>query len=94
MCEGKSTRPSEDAVFLRKEIIDALKRSDERMQVSSIAKMKEEGGDKYKQINESKTNMENKILDKDEKCENRSDETNRAHDKQESRQSCSNRISR
>ena len=32
MCEGKSTRPSEDAVFLRKEIIDALERSDEQME--------------------------------------------------------------
>ena len=32
MCEGESTRPSVDAVFLRNEIIDALKRSDERMQ--------------------------------------------------------------
>ena len=28
--EGKLTRPSEDALFLRKEIIDALKRSDEK----------------------------------------------------------------
>ena len=27
--EGKLTRPSEDALFLRREIIDALKRSDE-----------------------------------------------------------------
>ena len=32
MCEGKLTRPSEDAMFLRKEIIDALKRSDETME--------------------------------------------------------------
>ena len=29
-CEGKLTRPSEDAMFLRKEIIDAFKRSDEK----------------------------------------------------------------
>ena len=29
-CEGKLTRPSEDAMFLRKEIIDALRRSDEK----------------------------------------------------------------
>ena len=28
----KTTRPSEDAMFLRKEIIDALKRSDEKME--------------------------------------------------------------
>ena len=28
--EGKLTRPSEDALFSRKEIIDALKRSDEK----------------------------------------------------------------
>ena len=31
-CEGKLTRPSEDVTFLRKEIIDALKRSDEKME--------------------------------------------------------------
>ena len=29
MREGKSTRPSGDAMFLRREIIDALRRSDE-----------------------------------------------------------------
>ena len=28
--EGKLTRPSEDAIYLRKEIIDALERSDEK----------------------------------------------------------------
>ena len=28
--EGKKTRPSEDALFLKKEIIDALKRSEEK----------------------------------------------------------------
>ena len=33
-CEGKLTRPSEDALFLRKEIIDALKRSDEKWKVT------------------------------------------------------------
>ena len=33
-CEGKLTRPSEDAMFLRKEIIDALKRSDEKWKVT------------------------------------------------------------
>ena len=33
MCEGKSTRPSEDAVFLRKKTIDALKRSDEKLKI-------------------------------------------------------------
>ena len=32
MSEGKLTRPSEDALFSRKEIIDALKRSDEKME--------------------------------------------------------------
>ena len=30
MSEGKLTRPSDDALFLRKEIIDALKRSEEK----------------------------------------------------------------
>ena len=30
-CEGKLTRPSEDAMFLREEIIDAFKRSFETM---------------------------------------------------------------
>ena len=33
-CKGKLTRPSEDAMFLRKEIIDALKRSDEKWKVT------------------------------------------------------------
>ena len=31
MSEGKSTRPSDDAMFLRREIFDATKRSDEKM---------------------------------------------------------------
>ena len=97
MCEGKLTRPIEDAMFLRKEIVDALKRSDEKMENyskktdekmdiflqtikdsvgtqlhgmnSTIAKMKEEDDDRYKQINERIMNMERKILDIDEKCE-------------------------
>ena len=30
MSESKLTRPSEDALFLKKEIIDALKRSEEK----------------------------------------------------------------
>ena len=32
MNEGKSTRPSDDAMFLRREIIDAIRRSDEKME--------------------------------------------------------------
>ena len=39
---------------------------------SSIVKMKEEGDDRYKQFNERITNIE-KILDMDEKYENRSE---------------------
>ena len=35
MTEGKSTRPSEDAMFLRTEIIDAITRSDEKMETYS-----------------------------------------------------------
>ena len=31
-CEGKLTRPSEDAMFLRREIIDALKSAGEKME--------------------------------------------------------------
>ena len=42
--------------------------------------MKEEGEDRYKQINERIANMEKKISDIDEKCENRKDETNKTHD--------------
>ena len=49
---------------------------------TTIVKMKEEGGDRYKQINESIANMEKKISDIDEKCENRNDEPNRFHDDQ------------
>ena len=41
---------------------------------STIVKMKEED-DRYKQISERIMNMEKKILDIDEKCENRSDDT-------------------
>ena len=32
MCESKPSRPSDDAVSLRKEIISAIKRSDEQME--------------------------------------------------------------
>ena len=97
--EGELTRPSEDALFLRKEIIDVLKRSEEKNEEkmdkflqkitdsvgaqlhgmnSTIVKMKE-GDDRYKQISERITNMEKKILELDEKYENRSDEPRRAH---------------
>ena len=40
---------------------------------SSIVKMKEEGDDRYKQFTERITNTERKILDMDEKYENRSE---------------------
>ena len=33
--EGKSTRPSEDARYLRKEIIDAIKRTNEKIETCS-----------------------------------------------------------
>ena len=117
MCEGKLTRPSEDTMFLRKVLIDALKRSDKKMESysrktdekmesfsrktddkmekflqkitesvgthfhgmnSTIVEMKEED-DRFKQICERVTNMEKKILDVDEKYENRSDEAMGAH---------------
>ena len=110
MSEGKSTRPIDDAMFLRREIIDAITRSNEKMETYSkkadekmdnflqtindsvgpqlhgmnttIAKMKEEDDDRYKQINERIANMEKKISDIDEKCEIRNDEPNRTHDDQ------------
>ena len=40
---------------------------------SSFVKMKEEGGDRYKQFNERITNIERQILDVDEKYENQSE---------------------
>ena len=126
--EGKLTRPSDDAMFLRREIIDAIKRSNEKGETYSkkadekmdkfdeqmesyskktdekmdkflqtisesvgsqlqgmnttIVKMKEEGDDRCKQINERIANMEKKISDIDEKCEKRNDEPNRFHDDQ------------
>ena len=46
---------------------------------SSIVKMKEEGEDRCKQFNERITNMERKILDMDEKYENRSEENRKEH---------------
>ena len=132
MSEGKSTRPTEDAMFLRREIIDAIKmetfskkagekmdkfdetmekyskKTDEKMDNflqrinesdgtqlngmnTTIAKMKDEGDDRYKQINERIANMEKKISDIDEKCEKRNDEAN-SPGRPESRQSCSNMI--
>ena len=42
---------------------------------TTIVKMKEEGDDRYKQINERMANMKKKISDIDEKCENRNDES-------------------
>ena len=41
--------------------------------------MKEEGEDRYKQFNERITNMERKILDMDEKHENRSEDNKKEH---------------
>ena len=104
--KSKSTRTSEESIFLQKEIIDAIRKSEEKMEIyswttdekmdtfllkitdsvgtqlhgmnSTIVKMKEED-DRYKQINEIIMNMERKILDMDEKCENRSDEPKVAH---------------
>ena len=46
---------------------------------STFAKMKEDEDDRYKQISEKIMNMEKKILDMDEKCENGSDEPRGAH---------------
>ena len=40
MSEGKSTRPSDDAMFLRREIIDAITRSDEKMETYSEKRTK------------------------------------------------------
>ena len=100
--EGKLTRPSEDALFLRKEKStfskDQKKRTKKRWK-SFYRKSRiqsgtaprdglnhcENGDDRYKQISERITNMEKKILEMDEKYENRSDEPRRAHCRQESR---------
>ena len=49
---------------------------------TTISKMKEEGEDRNKHINEIIANMETKISVMDEKSENRNDETNRTHDDQ------------
>ena len=35
MIESKSTRPNEDAIFLQREIIDAITRSEEKMETYS-----------------------------------------------------------
>ena len=111
------TKPNDDTAYLRRDILEALKRSDEKMESysrktdekmenfsrkaddmlekflqvtstvgnqiqgmkSSIVKMKEEGDDRYKQYNERITNIERKILDMDEKYENRSEVIKREH---------------
>ena len=49
MCEGESTRPSDDAMFFRTEIIDALKRSDEK--VETYWKIADEKMDKLDEKN-------------------------------------------
>ena len=127
--KGKMTKPNDDTVYLRRDIMEALKRSDEKMdsysrktdekiesysrktdekmdefskkktdemleeflQVpstvgsqiqgmnSSIVKMKEEGDDRYKQFNERITILERKILDMNEKYENRSEVIKKEH---------------
>ena len=89
----RKLRPSDDAMFLRKAIINAIKRSDEQMESyskktdekmdnflqsvgtqlrgmnSTFEKMKEEGEDRYKQIDERIANMEKKFSMSDEKSE-------------------------
>ena len=40
MCESKPTRPSDDAMFLRKGIINAIHRSDEKWKVTQRKQMK------------------------------------------------------
>ena len=105
--EGKMTKPNDDTVYLRRDIMEALKRSDEKMESysrktdemmlekflqvtstvgnqiqgmnSSIVKGKKKLDDRYKQFNERITNIERKILDMDEKYENRSEVIIREH---------------
>ena len=50
--------------------------------ITNISKMREEDDDRYKQINEIITNMEKKIFDMDDKCENKSEEPKRDHEDQ------------
>ena len=129
------TKPNDDTVHLRRDFLEALKSSDEKMESysrkthektesyskkdqekmddfsrkademlekfmqvtstfgiqiqgmnSSIVKMeemnekmKEEGDDRYKRFNERITNTERKILDMDEKYENRSEVIKKEH---------------
>ena len=40
LCEGKSIRSSEDPVFSRKETIDAIRRSDDKLSVTHTERMK------------------------------------------------------
>ena len=104
--KGKSTKSSGESMFLQREIIDAIRKSVQKMEANSrkadekmdkflqtitdsvgtqlygmnstIVKMKEED-DRYKEISERIINMDKKILDIDEKQENRSDEPKGAH---------------
>ena len=110
MFEGKSIRPSEDAVFLRKEVIDASRRSDDKLESyskrtdekmdsfpqtitnsvgtqlggvnSTMEKMKEEGEERYKQINERIANMEKKFSMIDEANEIKADDSSKVHEDQ------------
>ena len=106
MCESKPPRPSDDAVFLRKEIINAINRSDEkppkenrrkdgqfpqsttksvgtqlREMNSTIEKMKEEGGDRYRKIDERIADME-KFSMIDETSEIKADGPSEVHEDQ------------
>ena len=49
MCKSKSSRPSDSAVFLRKEIINAIRRSDEKLE--SYIKRTDEKMDIFSTVN-------------------------------------------
>ena len=62
MSEGKSTRPSDDAMFLRREIIDAITRSDENMETYS--KKADEKMDNFDDTKEKYSKKTDEKLDK------------------------------
>ena len=54
MSEGKSKRPSEDGIFLHREIIDAIKRSEEKIETYSRTIEKKNNSEKKKILSENR----------------------------------------
>ena len=79
--EGKMTKPNEDTAYLKRDIMDKLRRSDEKMdsyskntdeRMNDFSRKAEEMLEKFmfNQFDERITNMERKILDMEKNTNN------------------------